>query len=112
MVLQEIFKELVEGRERPAIRLEPVTELTLEDLGGADPTLEYVIDDDDYYYFDEYNMVEQDDRLAAINYQVTMMMVVSLLRYVYIEQEKRQRLPDVSCQPYSGSYDVCHSSER
>ena len=112
MVLQEIFKELVEGRERPAIRLEPVTELTLEDLGGADPTLEYVIDDDDYYYFDEYNMVEQDDRLAAINYQVTMMMVVSLLRYVYIEQEKRQRLPEISCQPYSESYDVCHSSER
>ena len=72
MVLQEIFKELVEGRERPAITLEPVTELTLE----ADPTLEYVIDDDDYYYFDEYNMVDQDDRLAAINYQVTMMMVI------------------------------------
>ena len=72
MLLQEIFKELVEGRERPAITLEPVTELTLE----ADPTLEYVIDDDDYYYFDEYNMVDQDDRLAAINYQVTMMMVI------------------------------------
>ena len=72
MLLQEIFKELVEGRERPAITLEPVTELTLE----ADPTLEYVIDDDDYYYFDEYNMVDQDDRLAAINYQVTMTMVI------------------------------------
>ena len=72
MLLQEIFKELVEGRERPAITLEPVTEQTLE----ADPTLEYVIDDDDYYYFDEYNMVDQDDRLAAINYQVTMMMVI------------------------------------
>ena len=57
-------------------------------------------------------LVEQDDRLAAINYQVTMMMVVSLLRYVYIEQEKRQRLPEISCQPYSESYDVCHSSER
>ena len=70
MVVQEIFKELVEGRERPAIRLEPVKELTLEDLGGADPTLEYVIDDDDYYYFDEYNMVDQDDRLAEINYEV------------------------------------------
>ena len=102
---QDIFKELVEGRERPAITLEPVAEV-------ADPTLEYVIDDDDYYYFDEYNMVEQDDRLAAINYQVTMMMVASLLRYVYIEQEKRQRLPEISCQPYSESYDVCHSSER
>ena len=72
MLLQEIFKELVEGRERPAITLEPVTELTLD----VDPTLEYVIDDDDYYYFDEYNMVDQDDRLAAINYQVTMMMVI------------------------------------
>ena len=70
MVVQEIFKELVEGRERPAITLEPVTELTLEHLGDTDPTLEYVIDDDDYYYFDEYNMVDQDDRLAAINYQV------------------------------------------
>ena len=62
---QDIFKELVEGRERPAIPLEPVAEV-------ADPTLEYVIDDDDYYYFDEYNMVDEDDRLAEINYQVTM----------------------------------------
>ena len=77
LVVQEIFKELVEGRERPAIRLEPVTELTLEELGGVDPTLEYVIDDDDYSYFDEYNMVDQDDRLAAINYQV-------MMRYVCI----------------------------
>ena len=76
-MVQEIFKELVEGREKPAIRLEPVTELTLEELGGVDPTLEYIIDDDDYYYFDEYNMVDQDDRLAAINYQV-------MMRYVCI----------------------------
>ena len=76
MVLQEIFKELVEGRERPAITLEPVTELALD----SDPTLEYVIDDDDYYYFDEYNMVDQDDRLAAINYQVTMMMMFMVVR--------------------------------
>ena len=79
MVVQEIFKELVEGRERPAITLEPVTELTLEHLGDADPTLEYVIDDDDYYYFDEYNMVDQDDRLAAINYQVKRMMMMLMV---------------------------------
>ena len=65
---QDIFKELVEGRERPAITLEPVAEV-------ADPTLEYVIDDDDYYYFDEYNMVDEDDRLAEINYQVTIMVI-------------------------------------
>ena len=65
---QDIFKELVEGRERPAITLEPVAEV-------ADPTLEYVIDDDDYYYFDEYNMVDEDDRLAEINYQVTIVVI-------------------------------------
>ena len=70
--VQDIFKELVEGRERPSITLEPVTETPLEELGGTDPTLEYVIDDDDYYYFDEYNMVDEDDRLAAINYEVEM----------------------------------------
>ena len=62
----------MEGRERPSITLEPVTETPLEELGGTDPTLEYVIDDDDYYYFDEYNMVDEDDRLAAINYEVEM----------------------------------------
>ena len=71
---------MVEGRERPSITLEPVTETPLEELGGTDPTLEYVIDDDDYYYFDEYNMVDEDDRLAAINYEVEMITVVPILR--------------------------------
>ena len=78
--VQDIFKELVEGRERPSITLEPVTETPLEELGGTDPTLEYVIDDDGYYYFDEYNMVDEDDRLAAINYEVKMIKVLSILR--------------------------------
>ena len=71
---------MVEGRERPSITLEPVTETPLVELGGTDPTLEYVIDDDDYYYFDEYNMVDEDDRLAAINYEVKMITVLLNLR--------------------------------
>ena len=71
---------MVEGRERPSITLEPVTETPLEELGGTDPTLEYVIDDDDYYYFDEYNMVDEDDRLAAINYEVLIIKVLPILR--------------------------------
>ena len=71
---------MVEGRERPSITLEPVTETPLVELGGTDPTLEYVIDDDDYYYFDEYNMVDEDDRLAAINYEVKMITVLPILR--------------------------------
>ena len=70
----------MEGRERPSITLEPVTETPLVELGGTDPTLEYVIDDDDYYYFDEYNMVDEDDRLAAINYEVLIIKVLPILR--------------------------------
>ena len=72
----------MEGRERPAITLEPLPNTTYSAVDPAmdpamdptmDPTMDYVISDDDFYYMgdDDYNMVEDDDdRLAAINYEV------------------------------------------
>lgn len=58
---EEIFTELIKGRERPAIPLEAVT----------DSTMEYEFEDDEYNMINLDDITDDEDRLAAINYDVS-----------------------------------------
>ena len=58
---EEIFTELIKGRERPAITLEAVT----------DATMEYEFEDDEYNMINLDDIADDEDRLAAINYDVS-----------------------------------------